>query len=191
MVVRRRMRRDRYRGDMRGCAVPYLEPIVGGLWWTVGAAALDGGVGTVVLAAGLGVTGAMVVALRRRPDAGPQLPPGDRGRLLRLLGITAALVAVVGTALGYFQLGELAVPLACAMVGVALVPVSSLLDERSLLASGAALMVLGAVGALLALDSAGRLYPQGVVGLVAGALLWVAGAHRSGLLAEARARTRR
>ena len=69
---------------------------------------------------------------------------------------------------GSFGLGELAVPLACAMIGVALIPLSTQLDERSLLATGGALMVLGAVGALLALDSVGSLYPQGVVGLVAG-----------------------
>lgn len=173
---------------MREPAVPYLEPVTGALWWTVGAAALDGGPGTVVLAAGLGVTAALVVGLRRRHGSGAPLPPGGRGRLLRLLGITAALVAVAGTVLGYLSLGELSVPVACAMVGAALVPLSSLLDHRSLLAVGGAMMVLGAAGVLLALDSAGRLYPQGVVGLVAGALLWVAGAHRGGLLAELRAR---
>jgi hypothetical protein len=175
---------------MRGPAVPYLEPIVGGLWWTVGAAALDGGAGTVVLAAGLGVTGGMLVALRRRHGSGAPLPPEGRRRLLLVLGVTAALVAVSGTVLGYVTLGELTVPLACAVVGVALVVVSPAVDERSMLATGAALMVLGALGAVLALDSAGRLYPQGVVGLLAGALLWAAAAHRTGLLAEARGRVR-
>lgn len=176
---------------MRVPAVPYLEPLVGGLWWTVGAAALDGGPATVVLAAGLGVTAALVVALRRRFGAGVPLPSGGRGRLLRLLGITTALVAVAGAVLGYLGYGELTVPLACAIAGVALLPVSSMLNERSLFATGAALLVLGAAGAVLALGSAGRLYPQGVVGLVAAALLWVAGAHRTGLFAEARGRARR
>lgn len=176
---------------MRAPVVPYLEPVVAGLWWLVGAAALSGGSGTVVLAAGLGVTGAIAVALRRRYGAGTPLRAGDRGRLLRLLGITAALIAVSGTVLGWAGLGELAVPLACAMAGAALMPMAGLLDERSMLATGGALMVLGAVGAVLALDSVGRLYPQGVVGLVAGALLWTAGAHRTGLLAEAMGRARR
>jgi hypothetical protein len=74
---------------------------------------------------------------------------------------------------------------------VALIPLSTQLDERSLLATGGALMVLGAVGALLALDSVGSLYPQGVVGLVAGVLFWAAAAYRTGLLAEARGRVRR
>lgn len=176
---------------MRGPAAPYLEPIVAALWWTVGAAALDGGVGTVVLAAGLGLTAGTVVALRRRYGSGAALPPGGRGRLLRLLGATAGLIAVGGTVLGAVGWGELTVPLACVLVGAVLMPLSSLLGDRALLATGGALMVLGAAGALLALGSAGRLYPQGIVGLVAGVLLWLAGAHRTGLLAEVRGRARR
>jgi hypothetical protein len=171
--------------------LPYLEPILGGVWWTVGAAALDSGAGTVILAAGLGVTAGLIVALRSRYGTGSPLPPGGRGRFLRLLGITVALVAVAGTVLGSTGLGELAVPAACAMVGVALVPLSSQLDQRSLLAVGGALMVLGAAGALFALDSVGNTYSQGLVGMVAGCLLWVAAAHRTGLLAEARGRVRR
>ncbi|WP_219413289.1 hypothetical protein [Pseudonocardia nigra] len=175
---------------MRERTVPYLETLVGGAWWTIGAAALDGGFGTVVLAAGLGLTGAIVVALRRHGPGGP-LTRAARTRLLLVFGITAALMAVSGTVLGFFDLGELTVPLACVMTGVALVSVSSVLDERSVLAAGGGLMVLGAVGAVLAFDSAGALYPQGVVGLVAGLLLWTVGAHRTGLLRELRGRARR
>jgi hypothetical protein len=180
--------RRRYRGCMR---VPYFEPIVGAAWWTIGAAALDAGVGTVVLAAGLGVTGVLAMALRSRYGPGEPLRRGGRGRFLRLLGVTAALVAVAVTALGRFSWGELAVPVAAAMIGVALMMLSSQLDERSLLALGGAVMVLGAAGALLALSSAGGLYPQGMVGLVAGGLFWLTSAHRAGLLAEARHRVRR
>jgi hypothetical protein len=167
---------------MRQPAVPYLEPVVGAVWWTVGAAALDGGVGTVVLAAGLGVTAGLVVALHRRHGHGARLPGGERGRLLRVLGITAALVAVSGTVLGSFGLGELVVPVSCVLVGIAGMSLASVLEARSLLAVGAVLLVLGAGGALLALDSAGRLYPQGLVGLGAGAVLWLAAAGRGGLL---------
>jgi hypothetical protein len=176
---------------MRATRVPYLEPIVGAAWWTVGAAALDGGIGTVVLAVGLGVTGVLVMALRNWLGAGEPLPRRGRGRFLRLLGVTAALVAVAATALGRLSWGELAVPVAAAIVGVALLMLSSQLDERSLLALGGAVMVLGAAGALLALDSSGQLYPQGVVGLVTGALFWVTSAHRTGLLAEVRYRVQR
>ncbi len=176
---------------MRATPVPYLEPIVGAAWWTVGAAALDGGVGTVVLAVGLGITGVLVMALRSWYGSGEPLPRGGGGRLLRLLGITAALIAVAATALGRLSWGEVAVPVAAAIAGVAMLMLSSQLDERSLLALGGALMVLGATGALLALSSAGAWYPQGVVGLVAGGLFWLTSAYRTGLLVEARYRARR
>src|SRR5689334_7482101 len=83
----------RYRGAMRATRVPYLEPIIGAMWWTVGAVALDPGVGTVVLAAGLGVMGVLVMAVRSRHGSGDPLPRGGRGRFLRLIGVTAALVA--------------------------------------------------------------------------------------------------
>jgi hypothetical protein len=179
-----------YRGGMRQPAIPYLEPIVGGMWFTVGAAALDPGAGTVVLAAGLGVTAGLVLALRRRYGSGAPLPRGGRRRLLRLTVITIVLIAAASTVLGSVGWGELAIPAACVVVGVSLWPVSTQLDARALLAVGAALMVLGAGGAVLALDSAGALYPQGVVGLVAGALLWLEGAYRGGLLAELRQRSR-
>jgi hypothetical protein len=188
---RRVPHRSGYRGGMRQPAVPYLEPVAGGLWWTVGAAALPGGPGTVVLAGGLGVTGGLVVALRRRHGGGVALPPGGRARLLRLLAAAVVVIAIAVTLLGLAGLGELSVPVACAITGGMLFPLSSLLEERSPLATGSALLVLGATGALLALDSAGSLYPQGLVGLVAGAVLWVAAAHRTGLIDEARERVQR
>ena len=53
-----------------------------------------------------------------------------------------------------------------------------------------AAVLLGAAGALLALGSAGDLYPLGLVGLGAGVVLWVAGAHRTGLLEELRGHVR-
>ncbi|MCW2720844.1 hypothetical protein [Pseudonocardia sp.] len=175
---------------MRRPAVPYLEAVAGGVWWLIGAAALSAGPGTVVLAAGLGVTGAIVVALRRRHGSGEPLPPGGRTKLLQVVIGAIVLITIASTLLGMVSFGELSVPLACAIVGGALFPLASLLDERSLLAAGGALLVLGAVGALLALDSGG-LYPQGLVGLVAGGVLWLAAAMRTGLIAEAQGRVRR
>jgi hypothetical protein len=169
---------------MRYPTVPFLEPLLGGLWWTVGALALAAGPGTVVLAAGIGVTGGLVVGLRRRYGLGEPLPPGGRGRLLRV-GVPLAVLAVAaGPLLGMAGLAELAVPVACALTGMALVAAASTLDERLLLAAGGALLVLAATGALFALDAAGTLYPQGLVGLAAGAVVWLAGAQRCGLLAE-------
>jgi hypothetical protein len=160
---------------MRSPAVPFLEPLLGGLWWTIGAVALSAGLGTVVLAAGLGVTGVLIAALRSRHGGGAPLPPGGRGRLLRIAFVVVVLCAAAGPLLGLVDLGELAVPVACAITGIALFSLASLL-------------VLAATGALFALDSAGTLLPQGLVGMAAGVVLWLAGAQRSGLLAEARAR---
>jgi hypothetical protein len=175
---------------MRAPAVPYLETAAAGVWWTLGAAALSGGLSTVVLAGGLGITGALVVALRRRYGSGEPLPPTGRWRLLRLLVGAIVVIALAAVGLGYLGYAELTIPLAAVVVGVALLLMSPVLDDRAPVAAGAALMVLGAGGAVLALDSAGRLYPQGLVGLGAGALLWLFGAQRTGLLAELRERTR-
>jgi hypothetical protein len=184
---------------MREPAVPYLEVLIGAAWWTVGAIVLDSGVGVVVLAAGLGITGGLVTMVRRRYGSGAPLPRRAWGRLLRVLGVTVALIASVNALvqivarmiLELAWIGELGVPIAAVITGIALVVLSSQFDERIFLAAGGGLMVLGAAGCLLALDSAGPLYPQGVVGLVAGAMLWLVAAHRTGLLAEARDRSRR
>jgi hypothetical protein len=177
-------------GGMRQPAVPYLEPVVGAMLWTVGSAALQAGMGTVVLAAGLGVTAGLVLALRRRYGSGARLPRGGRRRLFRQVVVAIVLIAAASAGLGALGWGELVVPAVCVIVGVALWPLSTWFDQRSLMAVGAAMMVLGAGGAVLALDSAGALYPQGVVGLGAGGLLWLESAYRGGLLAELRPRSR-
>ena len=175
-------------GGMRAPALPYLETAAAGVWWTLGAAALGGGLSTVVLAAGLGITGALVVALRRRYGSGEPLPPGGRNRLLRLVVGAIVAIALVAVGLGLLGYAELTIPLAAVVVVVALLLLAPVLDDRTPVAAGATLMVLGAAGAVLALGSAGQLYPTGLVGLGAGALLWLFGAHRTGLLAEVRAR---
>lgn len=176
---------------MRAPALPYLEPILAGVWWLLGAVALGGGLSTVVLAAGIGVTAALVVTLRARHGAGAALPPGGRRRLVRLVVGALVVIVLLGAGLGYLGYGELTVPLAAVVVGVGLLLFSSVLEARSLVAAGAALMLLGAVGAVLALGSAGQLYPHGLVGLGAGAALWLCGAQRTGLLADLRARAGR
>jgi hypothetical protein len=141
-----------------------------------------------VLAAGLGITGALVVALRRRYGSGEPLPPGGRSRLLRLVVGSVVAIVLVAVGLGLLGYAELTIPLAAVVVGVAMLLLAPVLDDRTPVAAGATLMVLGAAGAVLALGSAGQLYPTGLVGLGAGALLWLFGAHRTGLLAEVRAR---
>lgn len=175
----------RYRGVMRSPVVPLLEPLLGGVWWIVGALALAAGPGTAVMALGLGVAGALVVAARRRD--GQALAPGSRSRLVRI-GVTAVvLVGIVATLLPLVGMAELTVPVACAITAGALFPAATVLEERGFVLAGAALLLVAAIGALLALRSGG-LYPQGLVGMVSGAILWLIGAYRLGLFHELTAR---
>lgn len=176
-----------------GIPVPHLEIVLGAVAWVAGTLALPTGVGTVLMAAGLGVTGVLWVSVRRRHGLGTRLDRALRTQVLRLgLGVLVALVALgVVLPLVGGGWGELTVPIGCAVVGVALFPLSSLLRERSYVALGGLLVVLAAVGALLALNSAGPSLPQGVVGIVGALLLWLAGCRRIGLFGELRARVGR
>jgi hypothetical protein len=158
----------------------------GAVWWAVGSHAFPAGLGTLVLAFGLLVLAGLVSAVRRRPDARRPVPAEARGQLRRLVGFGAVLVVGAVLALGALRYGELATPVVCMIVGGCLVPAAALLDRRGCLPLGAALMVLGACGALLALRSVGELYPRGLVGLGAGALLWAAVAIELGLHLELR-----
>jgi hypothetical protein len=175
----------------RTVPLPYVELVLGLAWFTVGTSALPVGVGTVVLAAGLIAAGALGAAIRSRQGRGIPLPRGGRGRLFALTFTAVGLIAGATAGLRLTPFGELAIPAACVICGAGLVPGSRLLEARSLLAVGAALMLVGAGGAVLALDSGGDLYPRGVVGLVAGVLLAAAGAVRTGVFGHLRARARR
>lgn len=175
---------------VRPFALPLLLPALGGLWWAVGSAALDTGPGTLVLALGLAAAVGLGVALRRRFGRGVALPPGGRTRLLQLSAASVAGVVLGGAGLRLLGLGEIAVPLACAIVAFALFALVRVMDERIYLGLAGALLVLAAVGAVAALSTPGLLYPQGLVGLGTGVLCWLAAAARGGLLAELRARRR-
>jgi hypothetical protein len=111
--------------------------------------------------------------------------------VIYLVVVGVGLVVLGAMLLRAAERAELTVPLAAAVCGALLLPLASLLDRRSLLAVGAALMLLGAGSAVLALNSAGRTESQGLVGFVGGVLLWLAAAHQAGLLGELRARIRR
>jgi hypothetical protein len=108
-----------------------------------------------------------------------------------LLVVGVGLVVLGGTLLRATGRAELTVPVTVAVGGALLLPLASLLDRRSLIALGAALMLLGAGGAVLALNSAGVTESQGLVGLVGGVLLWAAAAQQAGLTTQLRDRIRR
>ena len=175
--------------EVSGTAVLALA---GGAAWLVGSAALPAGVATVVLAVGIAVTVWLVIQVSRAVGVrGPRLDRDRRRRVAALVVVGVVLIAVGSTLLRATGRGELAVPLAVAVCGALLLPLASVLDRRGLLVVGAGLMVLGAAGALLALNSAGRAEPQGLVGLAGGVLLWIAAAQGGGLAGELRTRIRR
>ena len=167
--------------------------LAGGAAWLVGASALPGGQGTVVLALGPAVRVWLTMRAHRAASAGqgPRLDGQQRRRVVLLVAVGVALVVLGSTLLRATGRGELTVPLAAAVCGALLLPLASLFDRRGLLALGGALMLLGAGGAVLALNTAGRTEPQGLVGFVGGVLLWAAAAQQVGLLGELRHRIRR
>jgi uncharacterized membrane protein len=165
----------------------------GGAAWLMGSAALPSGTGTVVLAVGIAVTVWLVVQASRAGGTGraPRLDRDRRRRVIYLVVVGVGLVVAGSMLLRATGRGELAAPLTVAVCGVLLLPLASLLDRRALLAVGAGLMLLGAGGAVLALNSAGTAESQGLVGLAGGVLLWAAAAQQAGLADELRGRIRR
>ena len=95
---------------------------------------------------------------------GPRLDRDRRRRVISLLVVGVGLVVLGGTLLRATGRAELTVPLTVAVGGALLLPLASLLDRRSLIALGAALMLLGAGGAVLALNSAGATESAGAGG---------------------------
>src|SRR5580765_6516377 len=176
---------------MRPAPVPYLEPVLAGVWWLLGSVALGKGLSTIVLAAGIGITVALVILLRSRGGYGAPLPPGGRRRLLQLAVGALVLIVLGGIGLAHVGYAELTCPLAAAVVGVTYMLTAPVLDDRAPLGAGALLLLLGAGAAVLALDSSGLFYAQGILGLGTGVTLWLSGAYRTGLLTDLRARVPR
>jgi len=163
--------------------VPAFELWVGMAWWTVGATAFDAGTGTAVLAAGLVAMGWLVLTVRRAHGTGAPLPRGGRGELLRRGGVALGLIVALSMGLPVLDRGELVVPLACVLVGFALLRLPGLLVAGSFAVVGTGLVALGVGGVLLARNTPDQVYGQGLVGLGAGVLLWLAGAYRTRALA--------
>jgi hypothetical protein len=175
--------------ELSGSAVLALG---GGAAWLVGSSALPGGQGTVVLAVGLAVTVWLVMRASRMEAApGPRIDGSRRRRVVYLVAVGVGTVVLGSVLLRGGGRGELVVPLGAAVAGALMLPLASLLERRSLLAVGGLLMLLGAGGAVVALNSAGRTESQGLVGFVGGLLLWAAAAQQAGLLGELRDRIRR
>ena len=168
-----------------------LLALAGGAAWLVGSSALPAGQGTVVLALGIAVTVWLMIRAARTGGFGSRLDGDRRRRVIYLVVVGIGLVVGGSLLLSATGRGELTVPLAAAICGALLLPLASLLDRRGLLVIGAALMLLGAGGAVLALNSAGGAEPQGLIGFVGGLLLWTAAAHQAGLTGELRERIRR
>ncbi|WP_222596441.1 hypothetical protein, partial [Pseudonocardia sulfidoxydans] len=165
-----------------GVAAPQIETVLGVVWWIAGALALSGGAGTALMAVGLGATGVLWTLVRGRQGGGAPLGPARRARLIRQ-GVVAgvlALAALVG--LGMVSWGEVAVPVASALVAIMLFSVAPIVGSRSFVAVGSGLLVLAAIGALVALGTVGATAPQGIVGFGGALLLWFAGALRTGVL---------
>jgi hypothetical protein len=176
-----------------GIPLPQLEILLGGAGWVAGSLGFGAGGGTLVMAAGLLLTGWLFTTVRRRQGLGARLDRGLRARVLRLAVVVGVVLLVVGIGLPLIGQGwgELTVPAGAAVVGAGLCSLSTLLGERSFVAVGGVLVVLGAVGCLLALNSGGAALPLGVVGLGGAAVLWLAGVRRIGFVEELRARVGR
>lgn len=182
----------RYRGGMPytmrqpalGIPAPSLEIVLGVLAWTVGAAGLASGFGTVLVALGLFLTAYLWIVRRRNRTLAVTLHPERKRRMQRLILIGVVGIVLLPSTLALVGYGELAAPVSAALVGVLLIMASTVLEERSLVAVGGVILVVAALGAFLALNSAGSGGAQSVIGLVAGLVLWVASLRRLGILDE-------
>jgi hypothetical protein len=165
-----------------GVAAPQIETVLGVLWWIAGALALSGGAGTALMAVGLGATGVLWTLVRGRQGNGRPLGAAGRARLVRQ-GVVAGVLAVAALiGLGMVSWGEVAVPVASALVAITLFSVAPIVGSRSFVAVGSGLLVLAAAGAVVALGTVGASAPQGIVGFGGALLLWCAGAVRTGVL---------
>lgn len=169
-----------------GVPAPSLEIVLALLAWTVGAGGLSSGFGTVLVALGVFMTAYLWVVRRRNSAMAVTLHPERKRRMQRLILIGVVGLVVLPSLAGLVGYGELATPLSAALVGVLLIQASTVLEERSLVATGGLVLVLAAFGAFLALtyEGQGTGASQPVIGLGAGLVLWVAAMRRLGILTD-------
>ncbi|BBG00689.1 MULTISPECIES: hypothetical protein [Pseudonocardia] len=174
------------RQPLLGVPAPSLEIVLGTLAWTVGAGGLDSGFGTVLVALGLFLAAYMWVVRRRNAAMAVTLHPERKRRMQRLIVIGVAGLVLMPALLGLVGYREVSIALSAALVGVLLIQASTVLEERSLVATGALVLLIAAFGAFLALTWTGQGTgsSQPVIGLGAGIVLWVAALRRLGILED-------
>ncbi|WP_145981293.1 hypothetical protein [Pseudonocardia sp. HH130629-09] len=169
-----------------GVPVPSLEIVLGLLAWAVGAGGLGNGFATVLVALGIFLTAYLWIVRRRNAAMAVTLHPERKRRMQRLIVIGVAGVVLLPLLLSLVGYGELSTPLSAALVGVLLIQASTVLEERSLVATGGLVLLIAAFGAFLALTYQGQGTGSAVpvTGLCAGIVLWVAAARRLGILED-------
>ncbi|MBC3190784.1 hypothetical protein H7X46_06890 [Pseudonocardia sp. C8] len=169
-----------------GVPAPSLEVVLAMVAWTVGAAGLASGFGTVLVALGLFLTAYLWVVRRRNSAMVVVLHPERKRRMQRLVLVGVAGIVLLPSLLGLVGFGELSVAVSAALIGVLLIQASTVLEERSLVATGALVLLIAAFGAYLALSWTGQGTgsSQPVIGLGCGLVLWVAAMRRLGVLED-------
>jgi hypothetical protein len=169
-----------------GVPAPSLEIALGLLAWTVGAGGLASGFGTVLVALGVFLAAYLWFVRRRNSALAVTLHPERKRRMQRLIVVGVAGIVLLPSILALVGYGELATALSAALVGVLLIQASSVLEERSLVATGGLVLLIAAFGAFLALtyEGQGTGSSQAVIGLGTGIVLWVAALRRLGILTD-------
>ncbi|ANY08281.1 hypothetical protein [Pseudonocardia sp. HH130630-07] len=167
-----------------GVPAPSLEIVLGLLAWTVGAGGLGGGLATVLVALGVFLTAYLWIVRRRNAATAVTLHPERKRRMQRLILVGVAGIVLLPTLLALVSWGELATALSAALVGVLLILASTVLEERTLVATGGLVLLLAAFGAYLALsyEGQGTGSSQPVIGIGAGLVLWISAMRRLGIL---------
>lgn len=166
-----------------------VEVVAALVWLAVGTLGLGAaGLGTLLLAFGIGAGGWILVENRRQ---GPRpFDPARSAELLRLVGGTVAAVVVASILFGLIGWSSFLPGLAVVATGVAFLMLSRATGQPATRWLGIVLVGLGVVSAFVSTQAATGLFPQGVIGLLSGVLVLLSAADRVGLLEMLRDRYR-